>query len=264
MSVAFIEVEGARVSYRADGDGPALVLVSGTGGDLHSNWDHLVPALCARRKVIRVDYSGSGLTEDNGGALSVGVLARQVLAAARACNAASFDLLGYSLGAAVAAHIAAEHPEAVRSLVLLAPFAHGSEPRIRLQFEVWMHLIRTDPAVFARLVLLSGFSTAFLRGFSQSQVEQWVELICSANRWDGMLRQVELDARLDIRLQLSRISQPTLVIACTHDCIVGPEPAREIAEAVRGARLAQIEAGHMAPFEQPEALISLIDDFVRV
>lgn len=52
-----IEVDGAVVSYQVDGAGPALVLVSGTGGNLNSNWDHLIPALSARHQVLRADYA---------------------------------------------------------------------------------------------------------------------------------------------------------------------------------------------------------------
>lgn len=260
----FVEVGDAKVAYRVDGEGPAMVLVSGTGGDLRSNWDHIVPPLASRRKVVRMDYSGSGQTQDGGGALSVEMLAGQVLAAAGVCEAAPFDLVGYSLGAAVAVHIAAAHPEAVRSLVLLAPFADGGEPRVRLQFDVWKQLIRTDPATFARLVLLNGFSPSFLRGFSENQIDQWVQLVCTANRWDGMLRQVELDARLDVRAQLPRVSRPTLVIGCLQDHIIGPQPARDIAAAIPGARHAELDAGHMAPFERPEELLRLIDDFTAV
>src|SRR5690606_16617579 len=201
---------------------------------------------------------------DEGGTLTVSMLAEQVLAAVRACNAASFDLLGYSLGSAVAAHIAAEYPQLVRSLVLVAPFAKGSEPRIKLQFELWQQLIRQDPAAFARLVLLNGFSPAFLRGFDEAQIEQWVGLIQQSNRWDGMLRQVELDARLDITGQLKKIDRPTLVIGCSQDYILGPEPARAIAQSLPRARYAELDAGHMVPFERPQELLQLVEDFLAV
>lgn len=259
-----VEIAGAQVAYRVDGSGPALVLVSGTGGDLHSNWDHLVEPLAAYRKVIRVDYSGSGQTRDPGGALTVDMLAEQILAAVRACNVSSFDLLGYSLGAAVAAHIAAEYPQLVRSLVLVAPFARGGEPRIKLQFELWQQLIRLDPAAFARLILLNGFSPAFLRGFDDAQMGEWVKLICRSNRWDGMLRQIDLDARLDIGGQPEKINRPTLVIGCAQDYILGPEPARAMAAVIRGARYAELDAGHMAPFERPQELLHLVGEFLAV
>lgn len=181
---------------------------------------------------------------------------------AKNCHTGPFDLVGYSLGAAVAASIAAEHPQWVRSLVLLAPFADGSAPRIRLQFEVWQQLIRSDPATFARLILLNGFSRGFLSGFSDIQINEWVELICKTNRWDGMLRQVELDARVDINPLLPKITSPTLVIGCIQDHIIGPEPARDIAAAISGSRYAELDAGHLAPFERPDELLALINDFV--
>lgn len=40
--MATIEVDGVKVSYQVDGNGPGLVLVHGTGGDGESNWGHLV------------------------------------------------------------------------------------------------------------------------------------------------------------------------------------------------------------------------------
>src|SRR5690554_7259577 len=77
-------VDGATVSYQIDGEGPPLVLVSGTGGNLHSNWDHLIPALSATRQVIRVDYAGSaGATVDPVHALTIERMAEQVLSGVR-------------------------------------------------------------------------------------------------------------------------------------------------------------------------------------
>lgn len=257
----FVELDGARVAYRVDGEGPALVLVSGTGGDLNSNWDHLMPALSARHKVLRVDYSGSGQTQDNGGPLTVTTLAKQVMAAAGASGIETFDLLGYSLGGAVAAAIASEHKNRVRSLLLLTPLINGGEPRIRLQFEVWQQLIRTDPVMFARLVLLNGFSPDFLGTFSDAQIAQWLEMVCVSNRWDGLLRQVELDSRVDIRSDLPGISARTMVVGCRQDCILGPNHAVEAAALIPGARYLELDAGHMMPFERPEQLQNVIEKF---
>jgi len=259
--IEFVEVDGAKVAYRVDGEGPPLVLVSGTGGDLNSNWGHLVPALSGRHQVLRVDYAGSGQTQDNGGAFTLPALAKQVMAAVTARKINSFDLLGYSLGGAVAASIAAAHAGRVRSLMLLAPLVNGSEPRVRLQFEIWQQLIRTDPLTFARLVLLNGFSRSFLAGFSDTQIAQWVELICASNRWDGVLRQVDLDSRVDIRSDLPKITARTWVVGCSQDFILGPSHAREAANMIPGAEYMEIDAGHMMPFERSEELLKIIESF---
>ncbi|MFX6819264.1 alpha/beta fold hydrolase, partial [Acinetobacter baumannii] len=90
-------------------------------------------------RVIRPNYAGSGATRDDGGPLSVAGLAGQVLAAADAAGADRFDLLGFSLGAAVAAYLAGEQPGRVRKLILLAGFVSSADTRLTTQFELWRH-----------------------------------------------------------------------------------------------------------------------------
>lgn len=260
----FVNVADARVSYRVDGQGPGLVLVSGTGGNLQSNWDHLIQRFSAHRRVLRVDYSGAGDTQDGGGSLCVGALAQQVMGASEAADMRQFDLVGYSLGACVAAYIAAEHTQRVRSVVLLAGFMGGKEDtRLNLQFDLWLHLIREDPRSFARLVLLTGFSPAFLNRLSTQELNLWQDAICTSNRWDGISRQIELDKRVDVRAHCARISQPTLVIGCTNDFMVPVDHAKALAASISGARYEELPSGHLAPFERPDEFATLVETFLR-
>jgi len=259
-----VEVLGTRVTYAVDGQGPALVLVAGTGGNLDSNWAHLVEPLASRHTVIRPDYSGSGETTDPPGDLSLDLLAAQVLAAATAAGAETFDLAGFSLGACVAAQVAATHPARVRSLTLLAGFASGQDPRMRMQSDLWLDLIRHDPHDFARLVLLTGFSPAFLGRMDAAQLTQWTDAVLVSDRWEGIARQIRLDASLDIRPLLPRIAAPTLSIGCAHDAMVPKEHARALADAIPGARHAELDSGHLAPFEQPEAFLDLLTAFIDI
>lgn len=211
---------------------------------------------------MRPDYAGSGKTEDDGRPLSLPVLAAQVVAAARDAQAVPFDLVGFSLGASLAAHIAAEYPEAVRALILLAGFASGADARMQLEFGLWRDLIRSDRRAMARLVLLTGFSPDFLAGLSPEQIEESVAAIVAGNQWEGMGRQVELDLSLDVREQLKRITCPTLVIGCTHDQMVPPAHARALAAAIAGAGYAEVNSGHLAPLECPDAVAQWVIDFL--
>ncbi len=261
--MAVINIDGAKVSYRVDGEGPGLVLVHGTGGDGESNWGHLVEQLAPHWKVVRPDYSGSGETEDSGKPLSIPSLAAQVIAAARAADAVPFDLVGFSLGASLAAYIAAEYPDDVRAVVLLAGFDSGEDGRMQLEFGLWRDLIHSDRRAMARLLLLTGFSPVFLASFSPLQIEENIDAIIAGNQWEGMGRQVELDLTLDVTDQVKRISKPTLVIGCTHDQMVPPAHARALAEAIAGARYAELDSGHLAPVERPDEFVQLVTEFLR-
>ncbi len=260
--MAVVEIAGARVAYRVDGQGPGLVLIHGTGADSQSNWGHLVDQFTEHWTVVRPDYSGSGETQDQGEILSVDMLANQVLAAANAAGAGPFDVVGYSLGACIAAYIAAEHPGQVRSVVLLSGMATAADSRSRLQFELWRDLIRTDRRALARMIMLTGFSPDFLTGWSQQQIDDTIAMILTTNRWDGMARQVELDLILDVRKQVGRIRKPVLVIGCSHDHMVPSAHARALALAIPGACYEELAAGHLSFLECPGEFVRLVKGFL--
>ena len=92
------------------------------------------------------------------------------MAAAGAGGGHRFDLVGFSLGAPVATFIAAEYPEIVRSLVLVSGFNYGADPRMRLQFDLWLHLALTDKIALTKLLLLSGLSHEFPSAFDENSI----------------------------------------------------------------------------------------------
>jgi 3-oxoadipate enol-lactonase len=257
-----VEVDGTKVAFRVDGSGPGLVLVHGTGGNSESNWSQLVGHLTENRTVVRPDYSGSGDTIDDGRPLTVAALAAQVVAAAEMAGATPFDLVGFSLGAAVATYIAAEYPDLVRSVVLLAGFVSSTDARQTMQFELWRDLIHTDRRAMARFILITGFSPDFLSGLGHAMISEAVDDIVTNNNWEGMARQVELDLAIDVRDQAQRIARPSLVIGCIHDHMVPCTHARELAALISGARYVEIATGHLAPLEKPAEFARLVLDFL--
>lgn len=260
--MAFVEAGADSVEYEVDGQGRGLVLIHGTGADAQSNWAHLVPQLASDWRVIRPNYSGSGRTRDSGGALTMAQVAGQVMAAARAAGPGPYVFVGYSLGAAIAAYIAAEYPDEVRALVLLAGFASGDDTRFKLEFELWRTLIATNRRAFSQHVLLTGFSPAFVSAMSPRQIEDTLQMMLSTNDWEGMARQIELDRRLDVTEQARRIAKPVLVVGCTHDHMVPIYHARALFAMIPGARYAEMETGHLAPLEQPETFVRLLREFL--
>lgn len=257
-----VAFEGAEVAYRKDGAGPALVLVHGTGGDSESNWDALAEGLSADWTVVRPDYSGSGATVDDGRPLAVAYLAGQVRAAAEHAEAVPFHLVGFSLGAAVAIHIAAEHPDLVRSLTLIAGFASADDPRLRLQFELWRDLAAKDRSALARLILLTGFSPDAVADLGENGVEEAIQATLKTANWPGLARQIDLDLTLDVTEQAASIETPTLVVGCTLDHMVAPSHARRLAESIAGARYVELPTGHLAPMEAPQAVRDVLTEFL--
>ena len=67
----FVEVNGTALRYELSGDGPStLVLVHEMGGTLES-WNLVVPLFSAKRRVLRYDTRGAGLSQKIRGPLSI-------------------------------------------------------------------------------------------------------------------------------------------------------------------------------------------------
>src|SRR6478736_4999249 len=100
-----VQAGGAEVNFLVAGEGPPLLLIHGTGGDATTSWAALAPGLVQSRTLVMPDLPGSGETSDDGGPLRLADLAEQADAAAREAGFERYPVLGFSLGAAVAASL---------------------------------------------------------------------------------------------------------------------------------------------------------------
>jgi pimeloyl-ACP methyl ester carboxylesterase len=91
-------------------------------GTIDSCFANLLPALAATRQVVAVELQGHGHTADVDRPLSYQQMAADAAAVLEALGIGMADLVGYSLGGAVALELAMQHPGMVRRLV----FAGGT------------------------------------------------------------------------------------------------------------------------------------------
>jgi len=122
-----VEVDGIRVRYSRQGSGGATaVLLNGFGGDL-DNWLFNTAPLAAVADVVALDLPGHGQSDIALPGPSVEALAAFVAAFLDRLDIRRAHLVGHSLGAAVAAQLALDHPERAAGLVLVAPAGFGPE-----------------------------------------------------------------------------------------------------------------------------------------
>jgi 3-oxoadipate enol-lactonase len=236
-----------------------IVLVHGTMGK-SEDWSRVVEELSNSRSVIRPDYiervAGSNSTNE----LAIEDLADEVVAAVRAEGKERFDLVGNSLGAAIAMCIAAEYPEMVRSLVLVSGFSHGSDPRMNLQFNLWLRLASTDKVAFTKLLLVSGLSPSFLSAFDEPTLNGITENFIASTDWRPIDQTIRADISVDVREYAARIETPTLLITARHDQIVPPAYSENM---LPDAKTLELNSGHLIFLEKPVELASAILSFCQ-
>jgi pimeloyl-ACP methyl ester carboxylesterase len=106
--------------YEVHGAGQPLVLLHGAFSAIGTSFGALVPGLAQSRQVIAFELQAHGHTADIDRPLSLEQMADDVAAAIRYLGYARADVLGYSMGAAVALHVAIRHPDVVRKLILMS------------------------------------------------------------------------------------------------------------------------------------------------
>ena len=104
-----------------------MVLIHGVGTN-RSIWSRALPALAERRLVAAVDLPGFGESPAPAGGWTIDGVAEQIALALVAEVDPPYDLVGSSLGGAVALALAGRNPELIGRLVLCAPAGFRPAP----------------------------------------------------------------------------------------------------------------------------------------
>ena len=246
--------DGGSLHYAVAGEGDAVVFIHGFGLDFRM-WDPQWPAFSARYRAIRYDLRGYG-----GSSLPEGPYSHvdDLLALIDHLDARSVHLVGLSLGGRVALRMAAQEPEAVRSLTLADPAMDG-----HAWSGDWLQRWRR-------------MTEAATRGDLRDAKRLWREHIL----FEPARKLPEVAAALDVLIDrysgwhlghrdpgtapdrpvetLSRISIPTLVMIGEHDLPDFQAIARRLAAEMPNAALRVIAgSGHMSNLEAPQVFNEL-------
>ncbi|UOX89673.1 alpha/beta hydrolase [Amycolatopsis sp. FBCC-B4732] len=244
------------VHYDRTGEGPALLLLHGTAAS-REQWGPLT-ARATGFTVLAPDFPGSGLTTDDGGAITVEALAAQAEAVLDHAGAERAHVVGHSLGAVVAAHLAGTRPERVRTAVLHAAWP-ATDTWQDAEFRLWLDLLETGS--FARLLPLMAFGPRYWDQATTESNEQLVKTLDTVIQ-PGADRQIETDRTVDLRPVLGKITAPVLVLGSAHDRLITADQQRELVAAIPDARAAEIDAGHGAPAELPDEFARVVLEYV--
>jgi len=255
-----IEVDDVVLQYDETGSGePPLLLLHGyTGAAL--DFVDVIPPLAIARRVVAYDQRGHGDSTNTGDAetYTFDRLTADLTAFVDALDLSPFDLLGHSMGGIISLRYVLDHPDRVRSLVLMDT---GAAPAARLDtvFGGVFPIAREQgmPAVFALLrdfwmqqggapgtagAAPSPEIVARVESkFARMDPEAFIALAGQLGEYPSMVE------------RLGEIACPTTVIVGAHDTGLRAS-ADVLAEGIPGATLVVIaDAGHSPQEDQPDA-----------
>lgn len=239
--MASYEWNGRTIGYQVHGVGPALLAIHGTTQAANA-WDQVREALAADITWVCVELPGSGESSVPSGPIDLDDTVDGFVALMKWLGHDAFDVVGYSLGAVMALRTAARHGECVQSVASVCGWAR-SDARMRLTFDLWSRLISVDPALFMRYAMVDGYTAATLEALEP--MAEAAAAMASSMVQPGSVAHLELDGRIDIAECLVDVTAPCLVIGGSQDRWVDMSHTRHVAALVDGARMVEVDAGHL-------------------
>lgn len=254
-------VNGVEITYYDSEDtrnhpDDVLVMVHGTAGSTAAHFGFLYPVLASRQRVVSIDWSQ--VAPDR--RLELEDLVEQVTATIKQLlPGRKVVLLGYSLGAVVTAKIAAEHPDLVKRLILVAGWVRTDLQQI-LRNDVWQALRSSgDEQALRTYSTFCAFGGPFLATKTMADMQPGMAAMTFDDFGD---QQMELNRRIDITAEAESISAPTLVVSCVHDQMVPTRHQLALFGAIKDSRFVEIPTGHAVVFERPSELSHHIQQFM--
>jgi pimeloyl-ACP methyl ester carboxylesterase len=264
----FVAAAGLRIHVRESGppDGAPVILLHGFGSSLHT-WEAWADGLSDRRRVIRLDLPGSGLTgadpsDDYSDPRGVEVLAAlmDTLGVARA------SLVGHSMGGRIAWRFAAAYPERVDRLVLVAPdgfaspeFAYGVRPEVPASARLMRFAL---PRALVRMSLAPAFADR--SAIDDALVSRYYDLLRAPGVRPALIARLEQSTRTDPLPMLRRIETPTLLVWGDADAMIPVATADDFLRAMPHAELVRLSGvGHLPQEECPARVLPEIRAFLE-
>src|ERR1043165_2459004 len=119
-TTGYAPVNGINMYYEVHGGGEPVVLLHGAFMTITNNWTGWISELSKTRKVIALEMQGHGRTADVPREITYENLADDVAALLDYLKIPRADLIGYSMGGAVAMQCAIRHPDKVRKVVVMS------------------------------------------------------------------------------------------------------------------------------------------------
>ena len=261
----FLDVKGLQVHLRDEGprDDPApIILLHGTSASLHT-WDGWTAALSSKRRVIRFDLPGFGLTgPSTDGVYSIERYVDTVVAVADALAVPRFVIAGNSLGGYVAWATALAHPQRVEGLILVDAAGYPVQAQsVPLAFRIARTpgLNRLMRDVLPRSLVEKSLQDVYgdPAKVTPALVDRYGDRATRAGNRAALVARFEQTQPGTMSDRIREITAPTLILWGGRDRLIPPALGDRFAADIRGSTIVVFDTlGHVPHEEDPAATVA--------
>jgi pimeloyl-ACP methyl ester carboxylesterase len=254
----YLDIDGVKVYYQAEGSGSAVILIHSNGLSL-GQWKYNVGPFSKYYKVYVPDLPGFGLSDKPDAEYGVEYYVNFLKSFMDALQIQKAALIGSSLGGAVAAAFAARYSGSVTGIVLADPtgFVPEGLSRNKELYNVYLSLMIRSRRLYCRPMFYDSSAMKALEGTrlvtdSKESRDAFIKNCKAILHYDpGYLK------------ALISITVPTLIIWGEDDLLLPAEDAQKYKELIPGSKVKIIGyCGHMPNVEKHGEFNSAVLDFL--
>lgn len=261
-----VKVNDINMYYEIHGEGFPLLLIRGLSSDVYRWPSGLVKEISQLFKVVLFDNRGAGRTDKPDIEYSIKMMADDTIGLIKALNIERANVLGFSMGGAIAQEIAINYPERVKNLLLCGAGCGGTNA-VPASDEVLTALTGDREGLTPEESLRRSLPLLFPKSFINNHPNEIEEFVKRATMAPipphSYRRQLAAIFEFGSYSRLKNIKAPTLIISGKEDILVPPQNSEILAENIPEARIILLDnIGHDMFSQEPLLVAKIIINFL--
>lgn len=222
------------MNFKVEGNGRPLVFIHGLSDSL-LYWEFLASYLKSDYQIIRMDLRGHGESYLGNDEVNIDLYVSDLKNLLDDLNLDKVDLIGFSLGGAVALDFSLKYPENVSSLVLMSSFSKSDEYLTNI-FTQFKDALKNSFEDFYDLILPMVLCPEVIDD-NREALDQIREFASKTANTDAYIKAVDACMEFDVDDSLSKIEVPTLVMSGKYDEISLLSSQKTIQKKIKNSEL---------------------------
>lgn len=222
------------INYKLEGEGKTIVFIHGLSDNM-LYWQPLINSIKNQYRILRYDLRGHGLSEWKNEKISMSTYVDDLNNLLNKLEITSANLVGFSLGSAIALDFAIKYPQRVSSLVLISSF-YKADPHLSEVFKTLKQSLKKGFPDFFETILPRVLCPEVIR---QNREELNILKYAASETANLQAYSEAVDVCLSFNVEdkLQHIDIPTLIITAKYDDLTLQSMQEELHNKIRNSKM---------------------------
>lgn len=222
------------MNYKLEGNGETLVFIHGLSDNL-LYWEYLASNLKNDYQILRVDLRGHGNSGLGNDEISIDTYVDDLFVLLDELNLEKINLVGFSLGGAVALAFTIKYPSIVSSLVLMSSFCK-TDDYLEGVFNRFKNALKSSFEDFYDLILPMILCPDVIEN-NKEELKVLREITSQSANVKAYIEAIDACLAFNVEDDLSKIDIQTLVLAGKYDDITLMDSQKELQSKINNSKL---------------------------